>query len=91
MKSNTIIINGDKYLVEMVDSDIVSTKEYIVFRNTDVINDMSIDTDIYLVSKDDYDSKVHIWPSTNTTGIPLLALNPRAFTETINVSSINEP
>ena len=91
MKSNTIIINGDKYLVEMVDSDIVSTKEYIVFRNTDVINDMSIDTDIYLVSKDDYDSKVHIWPSTNTTGIPLLSLNPRAFTETINVSSINEP
>ena len=41
MKSNTIIINGDKYLVEMVDSDIVSTKEYIVFRNTDVINDQS--------------------------------------------------
>ena len=91
MKSNTIIINGDKYLVEMVDSDIVSTKEYIVFRNTDVINDMSIDTDIYLVSKDDYDSNVHIWPSTNTTSIPLLSLNPRAFTETINVSSINEP
>ena len=53
MKSNTIIINGDKYLVEIVDSDIVSTKEYIVFRNTDVINDMSIDTDIYLVSKDE--------------------------------------
>ena len=90
MKSNTIIINGDKYLVEMIESNIVSTREYIVFRNTDVINDMSIDTDIYLVPKDDFPPRAYIWPSTNTTGIPLLSLNPRSFTDTIRVSSMNE-
>lgn len=81
MKSNTIIINGDKYLVEMIDSDIISTKQYVAFRNTDVINDMTIDTDIYLVPMDRNIPK--IWPSTNTTGIPLMSTNSDAFSESI--------
>lgn len=81
MKSNTIIINGDKYLVEMIDSDIISTKQYVAFRNTDVINDMTIDTDIYLVPIDRNIPK--IWPSTNTTGIPLMSTNSDAFSESI--------
>lgn len=81
MKSNTIIINGDKYLVEMIDSDIISTKQYVAFRNTDVINDMTIDTDIYLVPVD-RDIPI-IWPSTNTTGIPLMSTNSDAFSESI--------
>lgn len=81
MKSNTIIINGDKYLVEMIDSDIISTKQYVAFRNTDVINDMAIDTDIYLAPVD-RDIPI-IWPSTNTTGIPLMSTNSDAFSESI--------
>lgn len=81
MKSNTIIINGDKYLVEMIDSDIISTKQYVAFRNTDIINDMTIDTDIYLSPIDRGTPK--IWPSTNTTGIPLMSTNSDAFSESI--------
>ena len=81
MKSNTIIINGDKYLVEMIDSDIISTKQYVAFRNTDVINDMAIDTDIYLAPIDRGTPK--IWPSTNTTGIPLMSANSDEFSESI--------
>lgn len=81
MKSNTIIINGDKYLVEMIDSDIISTKKYVAFRNNDVINDMTIDTDIYLAPMDrDIPT---IWPSTNTTGIPLMSTNSDTFSESI--------
>ena len=81
MKSNTIIINGDKYLVEMIDSDIISTKQYVAFRNTDVINDMTVDTDIYLAAMDR--DIPEIWPSTNTTGIPLMSTNSDAFSESI--------
>ena len=81
MKSNTIIINGDKYLVEMIDSDIISTKQYVAFRNTDVINDMTVDTDIYLAPMDR--DIPNIWPSTNTTGIPLMSKNSDAFSESI--------
>lgn len=81
MKSNTIIINGDKYLVEMIDSNIISTKQYVAFRNTDVINDMTIDTDIYLAPIDRDIPK--IWPSTNTTGIPLMSTNSDEFSESI--------
>lgn len=81
MKSNTIIINGDKYLVEMIDSDIISTKRYVAFRNNDVINDMTVDTDIYLAPMD-RDIPL-IWPSTNTTGIPLMSTNSDAFSESI--------
>lgn len=81
MKSNIIIINGDKYLVEMIDSDIISTKQYVAFRNTDVINDMTVDTDIYLAPMDR--DIPNIWPSTNTTGIPLMSTNSDAFSESI--------
>ena len=81
MKSNTIIINGDKYLVEMIDSDIISTKQYVAFRNTDVINDMTIDTDIYLAPMDK--DIPEIWPSTNTTGIPLMSKNSDEFSESV--------
>lgn len=81
MKSNTIIINGDKYLVEMIDSDIISTKQYVALRNTDVINDMTVDTDIYLAPMDR--DIPNIWPSTNTTGIPLMSTNSDAFSESI--------
>ena len=81
MKSNTIIINGDKYLVEMIDSDIISTKQYVAFRNNDVINDMTVDTDIYLAPMDR--NIPSIWPSTNTTGIPLMSTNSDAFSESI--------
>ena len=81
MKSNTIIINGDKYLVEMIDSDIISTKQYVAFRNNDVINDMTVDTDIYLAPMDR--NIPNIWPSTNTTGIPLMSKNSDAFSESI--------
>lgn len=81
MKSNTIIINGDKYLVEMIDSDIISTKQYVAFRNTDGINDMTVDTDIYLAPMDR--DIPNIWPSTNTTGIPLMSKNSDAFSESI--------
>lgn len=81
MKSNTIIINGDKYLVEMIDSDIISTKPYVALRNTDVINDMTVDTDIYLAPMDR--DIPNIWPSTNTTGIPLMSTNSDAFSESI--------
>ena len=81
MKSNTIIINGDKYLVEMIDSDIISTKPYVALRNTDVINDMTVDTDIYLAPMDR--DIPEIWPSTNTTGIPLMSTNSDAFSESI--------
>lgn len=81
MKSNTIIINGDKYLVEMIDSDIISTKNYVAFRNNDVINDMTIDTDIYLAPMDR--NIPTVWPSTNTTGIPLMSTNSDAFSESI--------
>ena len=81
MKSNTIIINGDKYLVEMIDSDIISTKQYVAFRNNDVINDMTVDTDIYLAPMDK--DIPEIWPSTNTTGIPLMSTNSDAFSESI--------
>ena len=81
MKSNTVIINGDKYLVEMIDSDIISTKRYVAFKNTDVINDMTVDTDIYLAPMDK--DIPEIWPSTNTTGIPLMSTNSDAFSESI--------
>ena len=81
MKSNTIIINGDKYLVEMIDSDIISTKQYVAFRNNDVINDMTVDTDIYLAPI--YRDIPVVWPSTNTTGIPLMSTNSDAFSESI--------
>lgn len=81
MKSNTIIINGDKYLVEMIDSNIISTKQYVAFRNNDVINDMTVDTDIYLTPMDR--DIPNIWPSTNTTGIPLMSTNSDAFSESI--------
>lgn len=81
MKSNTIIINGDKYLVEMIDSDIISTKQYVAFRNNDVINDMTVDTDIYLAPMDR--NIPNVWPSTNTTGIPLMSKNSDAFSESI--------
>ena len=37
----------------MIDSDIISTKQYVAFRNTDVINDMTIDTDICLLYTSD--------------------------------------
>ena len=65
----------------MIDSDIISTKQYVAFRNTDVINDMTIDTDIYLAPID-RDIPI-IWPSTNTTGIPLMSTNSDAFSESI--------
>ena len=88
MKSNTIIINGDKYLVEMIDSDIISTKQYVAFRNNDVINDMTVDTDIYLAPMDR--DIPEIWPSTNTTGIPLMSTNSDAFSESIK-NEYNNP
>lgn len=65
----------------MIDSDIISTKQYVAFRNTDVINDMTIDTDIYLAPIDRDIPK--IWPSINTTGIPLMSTNSDAFSESI--------
>lgn len=65
----------------MIDSDIISTKLYVAFRNTDVINDMTVDTDIYLAPMD-RDIPI-IWPSTNTTGIPLMSTNSDAFSESI--------
>ena len=65
----------------MIDSDIISTKQYVAFRNNDVINDMTVDTDIYLAPMD-RDIPV-IWPSTNTTGIPLMSTNSDAFSESI--------
>ena len=65
----------------MIDSDIISTKQYVAFRNTDVINDMTVDTDIYLAPMD-RDIPL-IWPSTNTTGIPLMSTNSDAFSESI--------
>lgn len=65
----------------MIDSDIISTKRYVAFRNTDVINDMTVDTDIYLAPID-RDIPI-IWPSTNTTGIPLMSTNSDAFSESI--------
>lgn len=65
----------------MIDSDIISTKQYVAFRNTDVINDMTVDTDIYLAPID-MDIPI-IWPSTNTTGIPLMSTNSDAFSESI--------
>ena len=65
----------------MIDSDIISTKQYVAFRNTDVINDMTVDTDIYLAPMD-RDIPI-IWPSTNTTGIPLMSTNSDAFSESI--------
>ena len=65
----------------MIDSDIISTKPYVAFRNTDVINGMTVDTDIYL---DPMDRDIPIiWPSTNTTGIPLMSTNSDAFSESI--------
>lgn len=63
----------------MIDSDIISTKQYVAFRNTDVINDMTVDTDIYLAPMDR--DIPEIWPSTNTTGIPLMSTNSDAFSE----------
>lgn len=65
----------------MIDSDIISTKQYVAFRNTDVINDMTIDTDIYLAPMDR--DIPNIWPSTNTTGIPLMSINSDVFSESI--------
>lgn len=65
----------------MIDSDIISTKQYVAFRNTDVINDMTVDTDIYLTPMDR--DIPNIWPSTNTTGIPLMSKNSDAFSESI--------
>ena len=65
----------------MIDSDIISTKPYVAFRNTDVINDMTVDTDIYLAPMDR--DIPEIWPSTNTTGIPLMSTNSDAFSESI--------
>ena len=65
----------------MIDSDIISTKQYVAFRNTDVINDMTVDTDIYLATMDR--DIPEIWPSTNTTGIPLMSTNSDAFSESI--------
>lgn len=65
----------------MIDSDIISTKQYVAFRNTDVINDMTVDTDIYLAPMDR--DIPEIWPSTNTTGIPLMSTNYEAFSESI--------
>lgn len=65
----------------MIDSDIISTKQYVAFRNTDVINDMTVDTDIYLAPMDR--DIPNIWPSTNTTGIPLMSKNSDAFSESI--------
>ena len=65
----------------MIDSDIISTKQYVAFRNNDVINDMTIDTDIYLAPMDR--DIPNIWPSTNTTGIPLMSTNSDAFSESI--------
>ena len=65
----------------MIDSDIISTKQYVAFRNTDVINDMTVDTDIYLAPMDR--DIPDIWPSTNTTGIPLMSTNSDAFSESI--------
>lgn len=65
----------------MIDSDIISTKQYVAFRNTDVINDMTVDTDIYLAPMDR--DIPNIWPSTNTTGIPLMSTNSDAFSESI--------
>lgn len=65
----------------MIDSDIISTKQYVAFRNNDVINDMTVDTDIYLAPID-RDIPL-IWPSTNTTGIPLMSTNSDAFSESI--------
>ena len=65
----------------MIDSNIISTKQYVAFRNTDVINDMTVDTDIYLAPMDR--DIPEIWPSTNTTGIPLMSTNSDAFSESI--------
>ena len=65
----------------MIDSDIISTKQYVAFRNNDVINDMTVDTDIYLAPI--YRDIPNIWPSTNTTGIPLMSTNSDAFSESI--------
>ena len=65
----------------MIDSDIISTKQYVALRNTDVINDMTVDTDIYLAPMDR--DIPEIWPSTNTTGIPLMSTNSDAFSESI--------
>lgn len=65
----------------MIDSDIISTKQYVAFRNNDVINDMTVDTDIYLAPI--YRDIPIIWPSTNTTGIPLMSTNSDAFSESI--------
>lgn len=65
----------------MIDSGIISTKQYVAFRNNDVINDMTVDTDIYLSPMDR--NIPNIWPSTNTTGIPLMSTNSDAFSESI--------
>ena len=82
MNRHTIIIGGDRYLVELVDEKNVSTKKFRVFRNNTIMNDVSIDTDIYFVDSniDVYNDEI-IWPQSELSTVPLMSLNPLTFNE----------
>lgn len=82
MNRHTIIIGGDRYLVELVDEKIVSTKKFRVFRNNTIMNDVSIDTDIYFVDNDiDVYNDEIIWPQSELSTVPLMSLDPSTFNE----------
>lgn len=82
MNRHTIIIGGDRYLVELVDEKIVSTKKFRVFRNNTIMNDVSIDTDIYFVDSniDVYNDEI-IWPQSELSTVPLMSLDSSTFNE----------
>ena len=82
MNRHTIIIGGDRYLVELVDEKIVSTKKFRVFRNNTIMNDVSIDTDIYFVDNDiDVYNDEIIWPQSELSTVPLMSLDSSTFNE----------
>lgn len=82
MNRHTIIIGGDRYLIELVDEKIVSTKKFRVFRNNTIMNDVSIDTDIYFVDNDiDVYNNEIIWPQSELSTVPLMSLDSSTFNE----------
>lgn len=74
------MIGNDRYVVEMVDDAKLSTNKYRVLRNTVMINDNTIDSDLYFIDKD-IDLENIIWPQSDLSNTPLMSTNSKTFNQ----------
>lgn len=83
MKRYSTSVGNHKYLVDLItDTTTIMKKKYVVFRNSDLLNDTILDTDIYFVEKSLLtDTSKILWPNSNAENIPVISTNAFSFSD----------